>query len=72
MKSIIKNNYLESSCAAVLKKEFSQRASVIETCGALLSEIRPEMAKSECVNKLSITLKIQTPFIMTIGYGELQ
>ena len=47
----IKNNYLESSCAAVLKKEFSQRANVIETCGALLSEIRPEMAKSECVKQ---------------------
>lgn len=48
----IKNDYLESSCAAVLKKEFSQRVSVIETCGALLSEIRPEIAKSECVKQI--------------------
>lgn len=48
----IKNDYLEKSCAAVLKKEFSQRVSVIETCGALLSEIRPEMEKSECVKQI--------------------
>lgn len=48
----IKNDYLENSCAVVLKKEFSQRASVIETCGALLSEIRPEMAKNECVKQI--------------------
>lgn len=48
----IKNDYLESSCAAVLKKDFSRRTSVLKACGALLSEIRPEMAKNECLKQI--------------------